>query len=219
MAAASGPDASDRTREHHARRGAAGAACHHQKGNAPMSDDTPTERTAEVAALSDGARTLFVADFNDTSAAHEAYQALKSLEDGRHFAIDGVVVVNRDADGKLEIEKATDHSTKKATKWGLVGGAALGLVFPPSILGSAVALGAGGAALGKAKQLHNKIGLEKDLEDSIAPGHSGLVALVSDPGAVQIREALAKANRIVESAVDGVVADDIRAVADEVENG
>ena len=184
-----------------------------------MSDETPTEFTADVAAVSDGASTLFVADFNDTSAAHEAYEALKSLEDGRHFAIDGVVVVNRDADGKLEIEKATDHSTKRGTKWGLVGGAALGLVFPPSIIGSAVALGAGGAALGKAKQLHNKIGLEKDLADAVAPGHSGIVALVSDPGAVEIREALAKANGIVEHAVNDVTAKDIRAIADEVDEG
>ena len=184
-----------------------------------MSDETPTEFTADVAAVSDGASTLFVADFNDTSAAHEAYEALKSLEDGRHFAIDGVVVVNRDADGKLEIEKATDHSTKRGTKWGLVGGAALGLAFPPSIIGSAVALGAGGAALGKAKQLHNKIGLEKDLADAVAPGHSGIVALVSDPGAVEIREALAKANGIVEHAVNDVTAKDIRAIADEVDEG
>ena len=127
--------------------------------------------------------------------------------------------MNRDAEGKLEIEKATDHSTKKGMKWGLVGGAALGLVFPPSIIGSAVALGAGGAALGKAHQLHDKIGLEKDLSDAVAPGHSGIVALVSDPGAVQIREALAKANGIVEHAVNEVTAKDIRAIADEVEEG
>lgn len=184
-----------------------------------MSDETPTEFTADLAAVSDGASTLFVADFNDTSAAHEAYEALKSLEDGRHFAIDGVVVVNRDADGKLEIENATDHSTKRGAKWGLVGGAALGLVFPPSIIGSAVALGAGGAALGKAKQLHNKISLEKDLADAVAPGHSGIVALVSDPGAVEIREALAKANGIVEHAINDVTAKDIRAIADEVDEG
>ena len=172
-----------------------------------------------MAAVSDGARTLFVADFSDTSTAWEAYEALRSLEDGRHFAIDGVVVVNRDADGNLEIQKATDHSTKRGTKWGLVGGAALGLVFPPSIIGSAVALGAGGAALGKAKQLHHKIGLEKDLENAVAPGHSGIVALVSDPGAVEIRDALAKADDIVETAVNDVVAKDIRAIADEVEDG
>lgn len=184
-----------------------------------MSDNTPTEFTAEVAAVSDGARTLFIADFSDTGTAWEAYEALKSLEDGRHFAIDSVVVVNRDADGKLEIQKATDHSTKRGMKWGLVGGAVLGLVFPPSILGSAAALGAGGAALGKASQLHHKIGLEKDLENAVAPGHSGIVALVSDPGAVEIRDALAKANQIVESAVDDVVAKDIRAIADEVQKG
>ena len=40
-------------------------------------------------------------------------------------------------------------------------------------------------------QLHDKIGLEKDLSDAVAPGHSAIVALVSDPGAVEIREALA----------------------------
>ena len=127
-----------------------------------MSENTgqpQDEFRAEVAAVSDGATTLFVADFNDTGAAWEAYEALRSIEDGRHVAIDGVVVVNRDADGKLEIQKATDHSTKKGLKWGVIGGAALGLVFPPSIIGSAVALGAGGAALGKAHQLHDRIQL------------------------------------------------------------
>ena len=142
--------------------------------------------------MSDGATTLFVADFSDTDTAWEADQALKSIEDGRTVAIDGVIVVKREDDGKLVIQKATDHSTKKGLKWGIVGGAALGLVFPPSIIGSAVALGAGGAALGKARQLHHKIGLEKELEFSVAPGHSGILAMVSDPGAVEIRNALAR---------------------------
>jgi uncharacterized membrane protein len=189
-----------------------------------MSDDTTSspdrpERTADVAAVSDGARTLFVADFNDTDSAWEAYEALRSIEDGRHVAIDGVVVVKRDADGEVEVQKATDHSTKRGMTWGLVGGAALGILFPPSLIGSAAALGAGGAALGKARQLHHKIDLAKELEYAIAPGHSGIVALVSDPGAVEIREALAKANGIVESALDDVLAKDIRALADEVEKG
>lgn len=173
------------------------------------------EAAAAVAAVSDGAYALIVADFAETDTAWEAYEALKSIEDGRTVKIDGVIVVKRDAEGKLEIQKATDHSTKKGLKWGLVGGAALGLVFPPSIIGSAVALGAGGAALGKAKQLHNKIGLEKELEFSVAPGHSGIVALVSDPGAVEIRKALETANAIVESAIDDVTAKDIKAIAKE----
>jgi hypothetical protein len=53
------------------------------------------------------------------------------------------------------------------------------------------------------------------LQDAIDPGHSGIVALVSDPGVLEIRKALEKANRIVESSVDKVVAEDIKAAAKE----
>lgn len=177
-------------------------------------DDIP-EVVAEMAAVSDGATTLFVADFNDTTTAWEAYEALKSVEDGRHVAIDGVVVVKREADGALEVQKATDHSTKKGLTWGLVGGAALGILFPPSILGSAALLGGAGAAVGKARQLHHQSSLTERLELAVAPGHSGIIAIVSDPGALEIRAALRGANAIVESALDDVVAKDIKALAKE----
>ena len=73
----------------------------------------------------------------------------------------------------------------------MVGGVALGVIFPPSIIGSAAALGAAGAAAGKVRQLHHRSELADELEDAIAPGHSGILALVSDPGAVEIRKALA----------------------------
>ena len=49
---------------------------------------------------SDGAYTLLVADFADTSTAWDAYEMLKSVEDGKTVAIEGVVVVKREADGK-----------------------------------------------------------------------------------------------------------------------
>ena len=110
-------------------------------------------------------------------------------------------------------QKATDHSTKTGLKWGVVGGVVLGVIFPPSILASAATLGAAGAAAGKIRQLHHRIELGKELEGAIEPGHSGILALVSDPGAVEIRNALAAADHIVESAVDDVAARDIKAAA------
>ncbi len=67
----------------------------------------------------------------------------------------------------------------------------------------------------RAASCTTRAGLEKDLEFSVAPGHSGIVALVSDPGAVEIRKALATANAIVESAIDDVTAKDIKAIAKE----
>lgn len=178
-------------------------------------DQSATEQTMSAAAVSDGAYTLFVADFSDTGTAMEAYQALKDAEDGATVEVEGVLVVKREADGTLEVQKVTDHSTRRGLKWGIVGGVVLGVLFPPSIIGSAAVLGAGGAVVGKARQMHHRSELEADLQDAIAPGHSGILALVSDPGAVRIRKALERADAIVERAVDKSAAADIKAVAKE----
>jgi uncharacterized membrane protein len=180
-----------------------------------VADDLEVE--VEATAITDGAYTLFVADFNDTETAWEAYELLKEIEDGERVEIEGVLVIKRDADGPVEVQKATDHSTRRGLGWGVVGGVVLGVLFPPSIIGSAVALGAGGAAVGKLREVHHKNELEAELADAIAPGHSGILALVSDPGVIEIRKALDKANKIVEKAVDNVVADDIKAAAAEAE--
>ena len=181
----------------------------------PPADDA--DLTIDAAAVTDGAYTLIVADFSDTDAAWEAYEGLKSIEDGRHVKIEGVVVVKKDADGKLDVQKATDHSTRRGLGWGIVGGVVLGVIFPPSIIASAAVQGAAGAAGGALAERHHKKELADELQDAIDPGHSGLIALVSDPGVVEIRKALDKANRVVESAVDDVAAADIKAAAKEAE--
>lgn len=183
----------------------------------PATGADETEVTAVGAVVTDGAYTLFVADFSDTDTAWKAYEALLAVEDGATVEIEGVLVVKRDAEGKLEIQKATDHSTKTGLKWGVVGGVVLGVLFPPSILASAAAMGTIGAASGKIRQLHHRIELGKELEGAIEPGHSGILALVSDPGAVEIRNALAAADHIVESAVSDVAARDMKAAAKEAQ--
>lgn len=170
-------------------------------------------------AATDGVYTLLIADFPDTASAMEAYDALKEVEDGRHVQIEGVIVVRRDPGGKVEVQKATDHTTRRGLTWGLVGGAALGLIFPPSILASAAAFGAAGSAAGKVGQLHHKHELAAELETAIEPGHSGIVAMVSDPAAVELQNALRMASHIVQTAVDDVVAKDIKAAAKEAEEG
>jgi uncharacterized membrane protein len=171
------------------------------------------------AVVSDGAYTLFVADFSNTDTAWQAYETLRGVEDGKTIEIEGAIVVKCEADGTLEVQKASDHSTRHGLKWGVVGGVALGVIFPPSILGSALVLGGAGAATGKVRERHHRSELAEELQGVIAPGHSGIVALVSDPGAVEIRRALAKADAIVEKAIDKAVAEDIKAAASEAEAG
>ena len=183
------------------------------------STDAPdADPTVVGAAVTDGAYTLFVADFADLDAAWQAYEDLKTIEDGRTVEIEGVIVVKRGEDGKLEVQKATDHSTKSGLKWGIVGGIVLGVIFPPSIIGSAVVVGAAGAATGKLREIHHKDQLANELENAIQPGHSGILALVSNPDAVEIQKALQLADAIVQSAVDDVVAKDIKAAAKDAES-
>ena len=182
-------------------------------GDVSSQGNAESEVAVTAAAVTDGAYTLFVADFDDTDTAWAAYQELQSLEDGVSVAIDGVVVVKRNADGAVDVQQATDHSTRSGLTRGLVGGVVLGVIFPPPIIGSAAVLGAAGAASGKLRERHHRRELAEQLETAIAPGQSGLVALVSDPGAVKIRNALGRANAIVESAVDDVTARDIKAAA------
>ena len=186
----------------------------------PADQSGADDESVSVAAagVSDGAYTLIAADFSDTDIAMEAYEALKEIEDGATVKIDGVVVVRRDAGGKLEVQKATDHSTREGLTWGAVGGAVLGVLFPPSIIGSALVVGAGGGIIGKLRERHHKKELAKELEDAIAPGHSGIIALVSNPGEVKIRKALEKADKIVEKALDDAAAADIKAAGKDADS-
>ena len=155
-----------------------------------------------VGLITDGAYSLIVARFPSTGEAEDAYRTLTELERRSSLRIDGVVVASRDADGKVHLGKVTEHSTRTGLRWGLVGGVALGLIFPPSILAGAVAGGALGAAIGKVGNLSSRSDLSKELEGVLTPGSSGVVALVEDTAVVEIQKALAEADAIVTKAVD-----------------
>ena len=95
-------------------------------------DDDAVDDDVSAGVLSDGAYSLFIADFDDTDSAWATYEDLKAAADGVTVKIEGVVVVKREVDGKVQVQKATDHSTKKGLTWGVVGGAVIGLIFPPA---------------------------------------------------------------------------------------
>jgi uncharacterized membrane protein len=192
----------------------------HDRMEENMSDDTTPQATQTDAAdaieaetiigvVTDGAHTLIVAQFPTMEDAEAAYAQLQEIERNSPLKIDGVVIASCDADGKVDLGRVTEHSTKTGLKWGVVGGAILGVIFPPSIIASAAALGTAGAALGKARNVFNRKGLADELAGVMKPNTAGIVALVEDTAVVEIREALAKADRIVEQAIDKQIAAEI----------
>lgn len=181
--------------------------------NEPETPPADEDIDVDAAVVSDGAYTLVVADFADVSAAKDAYEDLKQFTESSRLDIEGVIVLSKDQDGNVEVQKATDYRTKRGLTWGLVGGVIVGVLFPPSIIGSAAVFGAAGAGVGRLRHRHYSNELADELAEGIDPGHSGIVALVSDPAQVELEKALAKADRIVQKAVDKALADDLKSEA------
>jgi uncharacterized membrane protein len=171
--------------------------------------ETDVPNDSAVGLISDGAYTLVLGRFPKMADAEAAYATLRDVERDSRLRIDGVVVASRDAEGNVHLGKVTEHSTKTGLKWGLVGGVALGVLFPPSILAGAVGGGVLGAAIGKVANLSARSGLAEELEDVMTPNSAGIIALVEDTAVVEVRKALADAEKIVTKAVDKQVAAEI----------
>jgi uncharacterized membrane protein len=164
---------------------------------AAVSDDRGVLAQGAIAAQGDHA--LVVAQFADDRAAREIYQSLLAAEIEGALHIDGVLVVHADGDGRIHVDKMTDHSTRTGLKWGVVGGIVAGVFLPATIVAGAVTLGVAGAAAGKARNLSRRLDVEKELKDVITPGTSGILALVvaQEAPAVQAKMPAAKVVKTV----------------------
>ena len=138
---------------------------------AAVGDDAGVEAVAGIAVQ--GNQALVVAQFADMDSAKAAYYALVDAEVKRAIDIDGVLVANADYQGKVHIQKMTDHKTRNGFLWGAVGGAVIGLIFPPTILAGAVYAGVAGAAIGKARNVMMKSGVADELAARHRSGHLG----------------------------------------------
>jgi len=168
---------------------------------------------AEGAIVAEGNNALIVARFADPAAAAAVYDRLRLAEADGTFEIDGVLVVKAADDGRIHIQKMTEHSTRKGLKWGIVGGVVAGIFLPATIIGGAVALGVAGAAAGKARNLAKRLEVEKDLAGVITPGTSGILALVTAPAAEAVVKSMPEAQEVKTVPVDDETADAVKAAA------
>lgn len=196
-----------------------------------MSDDTtttPQEQPAEdpvviVAATvgdeqgdvfqgavaAQGSHAVLVARFADPDAAAKVYDGLRNGEGAGNYEIDGVLVVHADESGKVAVQQMTDHHTRRGVGWGVVGGIVAGILFPPSILASAVVLGGAGGVLGKIGNIREKNRVEKEVADVITAGTSGILALIDLKDVEAIKAAIPEAQEVKTIPVDDKTAEAI----------
>jgi uncharacterized membrane protein len=138
---------------------------------------------------------LYVAAYSDPAVAEEDWNALKQLADDDVLEIEALALVNRDADGKIHVKDTSQESGKGATI-GAVGGALVGLIFPPSLLATA-AVGAGiGAGSGAVIDRVAKRKIKEEVEWAVPVGGSGVVVIFDEQWVNGVEQALTRADKI-----------------------
>ena len=128
---------------------------------------------------------LVVGSYADAGAAAEDFKTLKSGEDAGEYKVVGAVVMNRDANGKVEVDEHGDKHVGHGAKVGGGVGLVVGLFAPPLL--AATAIGAGiGAGIGALKKRHEEKQLGVDVDEYLPPGSSAVVAVVDDEWADKV---------------------------------
>jgi uncharacterized membrane protein len=136
---------------------------------------------------------IYVATYPDEIAALDDYQTVKELHAGGLVGAYDAAVVTKDAAGKVH-ENKDETATRHGAWWGVAAGAAVGVLFPPAILGAAAAGGVIGGVSGHlAKGMSRS--RAKELGDFIDPGQAGLVVVGETKVKAAVQEAVHRADK------------------------
>jgi uncharacterized membrane protein len=123
---------------------------------------------------------VFVAAFGSEDEAEAALKDFKTAErEGSIELIDAAAIVHS-ADDKVHFKETADPSGKKWAKRGAIAGGLVGLIFPPSIIGTAAVGAAGGGIWGKVRDKGFPDEELKRIGESIPPGSSAIIAVAED---------------------------------------
>jgi uncharacterized membrane protein len=130
---------------------------------------------------------VYVATYPDEMAAQADYEAVKELHASGLVGAYDAALVTKDVRGKVH-ENKDETATRHGAWWGIAAGAAVGVIFPPAVLGAAAAGGVIGGVSGHlAKGMSRS--KAKELGDFIDPGQAGLIVV----GETKIEDAIQKA--------------------------
>jgi uncharacterized membrane protein len=157
---------------------------------------------------------LYIAAYADPDAAKADWDDIKELAKDGTITVDGLVLVRRGMDGKIDVEDNA-HTVGHGAAWGAGAGLLIGLIFPPALLASGL-VGAGvGAGVGGLISHSDKSEIKDEVEDDVPPGSSAIVALFEERWAADIAKALPKADKVSKHEVDKQSAGKAKAAATE----
>lgn len=166
--------------------------------------------------MADNPIEVFVATFDNERQAGAALRDFQAMDrEGSIKLVDAAVVVRGADDGKVSFEETADPSGKKWAKRGAIAGGLVGLIFPPSILASAVVGAGGGGLWGKVRDKGFADADLKAVGESLQPGTSAIIAIAEDRMIERLQRGLEGYRNVVRHAVSAEASAMIVAEADQ----
>ena len=143
---------------------------------------------------------VYVGVYGSREDAEADYEVLKELHRAKAVGTYDVAVISKDADGKVHVskhEKPTQHGA-----WsGLAAGALVGVLFPPSIIGTAV-VGAGVGGLTGHLFRGMSRGDLKDIGEALDEGEASLIVIGEDKLDEAIARELKRENKAIQRQIN-----------------
>src|SRR2546430_13222839 len=92
---------------------------------------------------------MIAAVYQDEDRAKSILDMLERMNHAQSIELVDAATLTKNAEGKLNVVETREVSGGKGAKQGAIAGAVLGVIFPPSLIVSAVAGGAVGGLFGK----------------------------------------------------------------------
>ncbi|HEX4186560.1 MAG TPA: DUF1269 domain-containing protein [Solirubrobacteraceae bacterium] len=150
--------------------------------------------------MSDGPVFIYAATYAEREQAIADYGGLLELHHAKLVGSYDVALITKDADGKVHVEKH-EKPTQHGAWGGLAVGAVVGILFPPSVLGAAVAGGLIGGVAGHLRRGMSR-GDARELGELLDEGQAALIVIGQSRVQEQLDKALARAEKSIEKEID-----------------
>ena len=147
-------------------------------------------------------QSVLLAGYQSLEPAEKDFDQLVQLVKDKKVKTEGVILVEKDEEGRVTVDQTGDHLGRKGMGWGGGVGIAVGLAAPP-LLAATVVGAAGGALLGKLASHKVESGLESGLGEKLKPGTAAIVAIIDDDDRLAAEQALARLAAKSVAPIDG----------------
>src|SRR5204863_8615690 len=168
--------------------------------------------------MSDEQKDVVIAAYLFEDLAKTDFDAVLKLAEDKAITVEGVVLVQKDAEGEVHVQETGDHLGRKGAKVGGGVGLVIGLFAPPLLAATAVGAAAGAVA-GKFARHRMQAGIAEKLDEVLPAGSAGLIAVYDHAHGEVVDGALANAIRKSVVQIDKASAKELKAGLEEAGAG